>query len=232
MRKPRILVVDDNPVIHEVFESIIDHERYVLEMALSGRDALEQVDGDRFDVVFLDLRMPGMDGGEVLKELRRVSPEARVYTMTGFELPAKIEETLRGGAAGSIFKPFDIGEVSDIVENHSVAMTKLPVRRGPRTLLLRTDLISFVCADGGSISVHTFDRKYRCRLTLAGAEARLSTTRFFRAHRCYLANLDMVKEVEPGPNGSLGLVMEDQAETIIPVSRNRAKLARQRLGIG
>jgi DNA-binding NtrC family response regulator len=82
--KCKILVVDDESGIRNSFRDILDREGYKADEAATGEEALDKLSNDKFDLVLLDLRMPGMGGVEALKHIRDLHGNIPVYIMTGF----------------------------------------------------------------------------------------------------------------------------------------------------
>lgn len=103
----RILVVDDEPSICDVLSISLRKEGYDVVAETSPRRALERFRQERFDVVLQDLKMPEMDGLELLKELKRVREDAVVVIMTAFSTWDRTVQAMRLGAFHYIKKPFD-----------------------------------------------------------------------------------------------------------------------------
>lgn len=79
-----VLVIDDNEAVRDAFELALDDSGYAVEKADSGERGLEMVLSNKPDLVFLDLRMPGMDGVEVLREIRGADANLPVFIVTAF----------------------------------------------------------------------------------------------------------------------------------------------------
>ena len=77
-----IHIIDDEPVIHDVLAQLLTSEGYEVESSSSGEEALEKFPSQSFDVILLDLLMPGMDGIEVLRRIKRIDPLAAVIIIT------------------------------------------------------------------------------------------------------------------------------------------------------
>lgn len=103
-----ILVVDDERPILDIACDILGQHGYATLTAESGEDALRiyEREGDRIDLVILDIGMPGMGGYECFKELMRVDPAIRVIITTGYYASKRVGEMLEAGAAGFISKPY------------------------------------------------------------------------------------------------------------------------------
>lgn len=103
----RLLVVDDETPVVEVLCEYFTTQGYSVETAGNGADALAAARRRRPDLVLLDIRMPGMDGVEVLKKMREVDPSVAVIMVTANEDVALARETLKIGAFDYVAKPFD-----------------------------------------------------------------------------------------------------------------------------
>ena len=116
MGKPgkRILIVDDEP---RVVGMLAEHlqAQYAVESASNGADALAAVLRHRPDAVLLDIRMPGMDGIEVLKQIRRIDPTIRVIMITGNDELAVAVEATKAGAFAYVRKPFNLEYIDTLV---------------------------------------------------------------------------------------------------------------------
>jgi len=106
MEKPRILVVDDEAVVRKGMQRILEQEGFHVETSASGYSAIERMQKQEFDVVITDLKMPGMNGMEVLKTVRILQPEIPVIIITGYASVDTAVETMRRGAFDYIPKPF------------------------------------------------------------------------------------------------------------------------------
>lgn len=103
----RILVVDDEAPVREVLTEYFATEGYDVEAATSGLEALSAVSGGRADLVLLDVRMPGLDGVQVLRRIREMSNTLPVIMVTANEDVTLARETLTLGAFDYVAKPFD-----------------------------------------------------------------------------------------------------------------------------
>jgi len=113
---PRILVVDDEMIVCESCKRILEEDGYEVEIALNGMEALDKLKANSFDILITDLKMPGIDGMEVLKTSRREYPETVVIMITGFSTVETAVEAMKLGAFDYIPKPFTPDEVSIVVK--------------------------------------------------------------------------------------------------------------------
>jgi len=103
----RILVVDDEAPVREVLTEYFVTEGYAVEEATSGVEALTAIRGGRADLVLLDVRMPGLDGVQVLRRIRELDQNVPVIMVTANEDVGLAKETLKLGAFDYVAKPFD-----------------------------------------------------------------------------------------------------------------------------
>lgn len=113
-----ILVVDDDAAIRSfVYEALID-EGYRVLQAGTGRDALTAVSNSAPDLILLDVRMPGVDGWQVLDELRSAAGEQTPVVVMTADYSGQ-DRALQSGAQGYLAKPFDLAELLACVDLHS-----------------------------------------------------------------------------------------------------------------
>ena len=107
----RILVVDDEPIVLEVLTEVLESEGFQVARATSGAAALEELDREAFALLLCDIRMPGMDGFELVREVRRAHPGTDVLMMTGFGSIDGAVEAMSLGAADYLIKPLKPKEI-------------------------------------------------------------------------------------------------------------------------
>ncbi|PIV21289.1 MAG: Fis family transcriptional regulator, partial [Deltaproteobacteria bacterium CG03_land_8_20_14_0_80_45_14] len=116
MSFPKILVVDDEMIVCESCKRILEEEGYEIETALSGKEAFEKMKVSPFDIVITDLKMPGIDGMEVLRTFRKEYPDSIIIMITGFSTVETAVEAMKLGAFDYIPKPFTPDEVTIVVK--------------------------------------------------------------------------------------------------------------------
>jgi two-component system response regulator ResD len=113
----RVLVVDDEPGICEGVENILTRAGYEVEKAFSGEEALAMSEREAFDLILMDLIMPGMDGVDACDRIRRTRPDARVVAITGSPVGSRVERFRNLAGIGIfLFKPFGKEELLASVE--------------------------------------------------------------------------------------------------------------------
>ena len=116
VHQPKIMVVDADPGVRLTLEGIIEDEGYDVVGAENGNQAIELARQCPFDLIFMDIKMPGMNGVDAYKEIKKISPMSVVFMMTGFAVEELIEEALEEGAYAVIYKPFEVAQIMDIVK--------------------------------------------------------------------------------------------------------------------
>ncbi len=117
MKPLEVLVVDDEQSICLLLRDVLARFGHNVTTCQEGAVALEAAQESRFDLVFLDIRMPGMGGLEALKKLRVVQPQATFVMITGFAKTDIIEEALRSGASACLCKPFNLSQVVKLLKD-------------------------------------------------------------------------------------------------------------------
>ena len=112
----RVLVVDDELSVCEALREVLDIKGYRVSVAQSGCEALASYRRERPDVVLLDVRMPGMSGLDVLREIRAFDPEALVVMVTAVSDRKVIEEAFAAGASGYVKKPVDVSYLVSVLK--------------------------------------------------------------------------------------------------------------------
>jgi len=113
--KPKVLIVDDEPNICDLLEELLSRQDYVIETCLSGQEALAKMKDDTYDMVISDLKMPGINGIELIKAVKAGSPDTAAVLVTGYATVETAVEALRFGADDYVTKPFNIDELRKVV---------------------------------------------------------------------------------------------------------------------
>ncbi|MDC0677319.1 MULTISPECIES: response regulator [Sorangium] len=114
-RGKRVLVIDDEEGMRVTLAASLELEGYEVVEARDGIHALELVRQQAFTLVISDIRMPGLNGVETFRELKRIQPELTVVLMTAFALEKLIEEAIAEGVYTVIHKPFSMDHLARIV---------------------------------------------------------------------------------------------------------------------
>lgn len=141
----------------------------------------------------------------------------------------------------------DLGEASNALEalnllrntdNSLVFVTPpaklvevVPVEQNGKIVLLHQDEIFFIYTDKDKVLIKTQKDSYLTRFTLRELELRLNSTHFFRSHRCYIVNIQHMRELSPYFNGAYTIVVDDDERSEIPVSRTKSRILKEMLGL-
>jgi two-component system, OmpR family, KDP operon response regulator KdpE len=164
MTSSRILVVDDEPQLRRVLRSTLSALGFVVDDAASGEGALERVREERFDLILLDINMPGISGLETCRALRARS-DVSILMLTVRDRTEDKVEALDAGADGYVTKPFDVNE---LLARIRAALRRAPVSALSESRILRLD----------DLEINFRDR----RVNLKGRTARLTPTELNLLH--------------------------------------------------
>ena len=115
--KTLILVVDDQFGDRETLKTILEDKGYRVATAKDGAEAIQMVKERHYDIIFLDVRLPGIDGVEAFEQVKKIDPKAAVIMMTGYSEEDLVKRAISGGAYTCIYKPFDMEKVMVLVED-------------------------------------------------------------------------------------------------------------------
>ena len=113
--KTRVLIVDDEQEFVQALAERLTIRDYDVETSLSGKDAVDKITHYNFDVVILDVRMPGMDGVDVLGEIKRIKPLTEAIMLTGNATVESAIEGMKLGAYDYLMKPCETDDLIDKV---------------------------------------------------------------------------------------------------------------------
>lgn len=113
----RILVIDDERSIRNTLKDILEYEKYEVELAEDGIKAFDKIKAASFDVVLCDIKMPGMDGIEVLEKLQEFTPDTPVVMISGHGNIDTAVESIKKGAFDYIEKPLDLNRLLITIRN-------------------------------------------------------------------------------------------------------------------
>ncbi len=174
----KILAIDDNPKLIEILRLCLERQDYEVIAAYSGSEGLRRFQDNHPDLVILDIMMPGMDGWEICRSLREMSPDVPILILTVLREKASIVRGLALGADGFMAKPFRPGEL--------VARIQALLRRASMTKT-SSDYPSSYYYDDGDLAID-FERRQVYR---QGRPVNLSPTEF-RLLACLVRNAGRV----------------------------------------
>ena len=118
-----ILIVDDEESVRDSLYSWFIEDRYRVECAENAKTALSMLESDTFDIILADLKMPGMDGLEMLRRIKAIRKESIVIVMTAFATVDTAVQALKDGAFDYVTKPFDPDDLSHLIRNAAKLIT-------------------------------------------------------------------------------------------------------------
>jgi two-component system LytT family response regulator len=246
MSQIRAVIVDDEPLARRgVRQLLAAHDDFeVVAEARNGREAITAVTRLRPDLVFLDVQMPELDGFAVLKEIGPAHMPMVIFVtayddfaVRAFEAHAvdylvkpiqemrfveainRARQQLRSSEALALSK-----KLSALLQTHERQRLVVPTSTGD--LLLDADEIDWIEADDYYAAVHVGNKRHLIRESLSSLDGRLDSTRFVRAHRSAIVNIDRVREVR-NEAGETMLVLRNGAR--VPVSRRRREQVSQKI---
>ena len=116
--RPRILVVDDEPSMREMLRIVLKRDGYDIVIAQNGKDGMERLRTEPFDLLLSDIRMPDVSGVEVLRAAKQINPDILAFMMTAFASTDTAVEAMRLGALDYFTKPFSMDELRLKIRQH------------------------------------------------------------------------------------------------------------------
>lgn len=249
-----VIVEDEIPAAQELKYILEQHEKLsVKAVAYDGTNGIKIIKELEPEVVFLDINMPGINGLDLAKQIKEFKVSISIIFVTAYEQHAL--KAFEVEALDYILKPFDETRidktVARLVQKYSfnkpeldiaLKMTeiicklteeekttkKVPCERNGKIILIDISDIYYCFIEDEKVYVKTREQKYSAIFNLCKLEEK---TKFFRAHRSFLVNLNKAREVFSWFNGSYKVVMDDIEKSEIPVSRNNVKKLRELLDI-
>ncbi|HEY9473071.1 MAG TPA: LytTR family DNA-binding domain-containing protein [Mycobacteriales bacterium] len=237
----RTLAVDDEVPALDELAYLLRADSRVAEVRTVGNatDALRVLRDGEVDVVFLDVRMPGLDGLELARVLRRFAVPPLVVFVTAYD--DRAVDAFDLGAVDYLLKPLEPERLAETLRRVLAARDRIPARDGAarpapddevipvelagRTRLLPRSAVRWVEAQGDYARLHTGDGSHLVRIPLSVLEERWADVGFVRIHRSYLVALRLIRELRL--TGSGYVVRVDDRE--LPVSRRHTRELKDRL---
>jgi two-component system response regulator HydG len=111
-----LLIVDDNISLCKTLSFVLRRKGYAIITAKDGAEAIEKVKERSFDMIFMDIKMPHMNGVDTYKRIKEIRPEALVIMITAYAVDDLVKEALQEGAYGVLYKPLDIDKMVALIE--------------------------------------------------------------------------------------------------------------------
>jgi DNA-binding NtrC family response regulator len=114
--KARILIVDDDENVRKTMKAILEDENYSVEIATNGKEAIQMSNEKMYNLALLDIRLPDMEGVELLKLMKEYVPRTRKIMVTGFPTIQNAVTAVNKKADAYLFKPVDVEKLLEIVK--------------------------------------------------------------------------------------------------------------------
>ena len=242
MTQLKVLAVDDESSQLQDLARLLRSSPVVeaVECASDGHDALVKASGERYDAIFLDVRMPDLDGLELGRVLRRFSAPPQLVFVSAYDSAAVDAFELQ--ALDYLRKPVSRHRLEEALERVTTAVANVTaqearapagesevvavanVRNGATRLIARSTIL-YVQSHGDFVRIVVEDGRYLLRTTLIDIQRRWEQFGFVRVHRQYVANLNNAVELRPQFGGTAELAFAD-GQTIPVARRHVAELGR------
>jgi len=113
---PNLLVVDDNTDLLDTFSLILKRKGYNVDIASEGSTAIDKFKKHHYDVILMDVVMPGMNGVEAYRKIAEIDPSVKVILMTAYYDEEELKTALLEGVYRTVYKPVDIGHLMNIIK--------------------------------------------------------------------------------------------------------------------
>lgn len=117
--KIKILLLDDEPIVTERLKQSLEMSNYHVDAYTFGKDAIDQIKKEKYDILITDLKMSSPDGMEVLAVARQIQPDLKAIVITGFATIKTAEAARQSGAVEFIAKPFKMSQLKKILNTIS-----------------------------------------------------------------------------------------------------------------
>jgi DNA-binding NtrC family response regulator len=114
----RILIVDDDESIRKTIEAILKQEKYIVETAENGREAIKKTQANFYNLALIDIRLPDMEGTKLLTEIKDTTPKMVKIIVTGYPTLQNAIQAVNEGADGYILKPMKIDQLLKKIKEH------------------------------------------------------------------------------------------------------------------
>ena len=241
MRIKTVIVDDEQPICDEIEYLLKKHPDIEITAIFNNSSkALSYIIENNCPLVFLDIKIPGMSGLELAQELNTLEHPPLIVFITAFTEHAL--DAFNTPAVGYITKPVTEGQMDHILSKiRNLVPKPLPrpqnivhkicvIDKGKFIPLDKQDVV-FAYVKDKDVYIRTKTKEYKTTLNLQEIESLLSNSSFLRIHRQFIVNLNKIVEIIPWFHGSYLLKMDDSKSEEVPVSRNKAKLLKNAMGL-
>lgn len=203
----RTLIADDEPLARERLDALLraDPEFEIVQHCRNGREVVEILAERPVDLLLLDIRMPGLDGFDAIRELRGQKLPMIVFVTAHDRFAV---EAFGVRAVDYLLKPVELSRfreamaavkqralMEEALETRSRSLERVIVRSGSKDLFLKLSDIAWIEAADYYACLHVADKQHLLRETIKSLEAKLDPKQFVRIHRSAIVNVDFVREI-------------------------------------
>jgi DNA-binding response OmpR family regulator len=233
-----ILIVEDDPISRKILCESLSLLKYKVHSAHNGIDAFEKMSGEKYDLVLLDVMMPGLSGYELLKRIRiKLSPEELpVILVTAKSQLDDIHAGFKAGANDYIIKPFSMDELSIRVENMLKLKKVLPpeepglvIREKGSIRIIPYSKIIYLSSIGKRTVIHTTDHDETASILLKDFEIKLPGS-FIRIHKQHIIHSFYLSGLIHIGSGRYEAILNDADDTHLVVGRSFVSTIKEYIG--
>jgi two-component system LytT family response regulator len=236
----RAFLVEDEPLAREKLRTMLrkDSEIEIVGEAANGKQAVEGIEEQQPDLLFLDVQIPGIDGFQVLETLKVEKLPVIIFVTAYNQYALKAFEFY---ALDYLLKPFDRQRLTKAVDRAKVHIRKergtqlnegilellrelkakpkhlsrIAIRTDGRVFFVKAEEIDWIGAEGNYVSLHMGKESYLLRETITNMEGQMDPARFLRIHRSTIVNIDRVKELQPWFHGEYRVLLRDGTQLVL-----------------
>ncbi|TEB10543.1 Sensory transduction protein LytR [Pelotomaculum sp. FP] len=245
-----ILIAEDDPAMRHILKKALEEipDAEVIGEAKDGLETIRLVKQLAPQVVFLDVFMQGKDGLDAAREICKFSPKTTLIFATAYE--NFTHQAFEVYAFDYLIKPFKIDRIRKTMERIRARFTEAErtidasftapqAEAGPSRIFIKEEGkkvfvnvkdIIFLTREGRSTVIHTPGGKFKTTETLESLEQKLSEHSFFRSHRGFIINLNMVKEIQPWGKKTCKVILNNTKESVI-MTKARARVMETKFGM-
>ncbi|HEY0006539.1 MAG TPA: LytTR family DNA-binding domain-containing protein [Pyrinomonadaceae bacterium] len=249
----RALLVDDESLAREMLREMLkdDEDVEIIGECVNGREAVEVINAEMPDLIFLDVQMPEIGGFEVLESLKAGRMPHIIFVTAYDQYAVRAFEV---HALDYLLKPFDrerfeaswqrakaqilrerngnldqrIIALLEELKAESKYLERLVIKSGGRIFFLEVDEIDWIEAEGNYVSVHSGKKTHLLRETISSLETQLDPKKFVRIHRSSIIKIDRILELQPWFHGEYKVVLQDSTQ--LTLSRSYREKLQEALG--
>ncbi|MFN3422732.1 MAG: response regulator [Armatimonadota bacterium] len=115
--RKQVLVVDDDPEVGQFFKRVLQPERCTIDFVMSSEEAIQKVKDKTYDIIFLDLLLPDIDGARTFAQIRKIDPDATVVLITAYPDSELVSRAMKYGAVSLLSKPLQATEIKKLARS-------------------------------------------------------------------------------------------------------------------